>query len=142
MPAHLALTASQLEVVDAYVESLRTIGIVVDPKSVWPARAFGARVGSPEAWAELSLQAKCKLHLRIRHFVSWLIVTQRVATSADYIVVGRPFLGDVALRHFPEFGNAFMDAAVSFGFARATGQTLPRCRGHSVSSRRLRCAAD
>ncbi|MEP6697466.1 MAG: site-specific integrase [Pseudonocardiales bacterium] len=120
MPAHLALTATQLEVVDAYVESLRTIGIVVDPKSVWPARAFGARVGSPEAWAELSLQAKCKLHLRIRHFVSWLIVTQRVATSADYIVVGRPFLGDVALRHFPEFGNAFMDAAVSFGFARAT----------------------
>jgi site-specific recombinase XerD len=120
MPAHLALTASQLELVDAYVESLRIIGIHVDPKSVWPARAFGARVGSPEAWAALSLQAKCRLHLRIRHFVSWLIVTQRVATSADYIVVGRPFLGDVALRHFPEFGNAFLDAAVSLGFAHTT----------------------
>src|SRR5216683_7173194 len=120
MPAHLVLTPDQLELVEAYVSSFRAVGIHLDDKAVWPARAFGARVGSPHDWAKLSLQAQCKLHLRIRHFVTWLIVTQRVATSAAYIVVGRPFLGDVALRRHPVFGNAFLDTAVSLGFARAT----------------------
>jgi integrase len=116
----LVLTPAQLELVDAYVGSLRAVGIHTDPKAVWPARAFGARVGSPQDWAELSLQAQCALPLRIRHFVTWLIVTQRVATSAAYIVVGRPFLGDVALRHHPAFANAFLDTAISLGFARST----------------------
>lgn len=120
MPAALVLTRAQLELVDAYVESLRAVGIHLDEKAVWPARAFGARVGSPQDWAKLSLQAQCALPLRIRHFVTWLIVTQRVATSAAYVVVGRPFLGDVALRHHPALANAFLDTAVSLGFARAT----------------------
>ena len=120
MPAHLVLTPAQLKLVDAYVESLRRVGCQLDDKALWPARAFGARVGSPQEWATLSLQAQCDLPLRIRHFVSWLIVTQRVVTSAEYVVVGRPFLGDVALRHHPAFGHAFLDTAISLGFARAT----------------------
>src|SRR5215210_8891542 len=120
MPAALRLTPAHLELVDAYVESLRAIGINTDRKAVWPARAFGARVGAPQDWAELPLAAQCALPLRIRHFVSWLIVTQRVATSAAYVVVGRPFLGDVALRHHPAFAHAFLDTATSLGFARST----------------------
>ncbi len=120
MPAHLVLTPAQLQLVEAYVESLHGVGFHLDAKAVWPARAFGARVGSPEDWPNLSLQAQCDLPLRLRHFVSWLIVTQRVATSPEYIVVGRPFLGDVALRHHPAFGQTFLDTAVSLGFARGT----------------------
>ncbi len=120
MPAPLVLTPAQLELVDAYVGSLRAVGIHTDPKAVWPARAFGARVGAPRDWAALPLPAQCALPLRIRHFVTWLIVTQRVATSAAYVVVGRPFLGDVALRHHPAFANAFLDTAISLGFARST----------------------
>lgn len=120
MPAHLVLTPAQLALVEAYVASLHGVGFHLDAKAVWPARAFCARVGSPQAWAELSLEAQCALPLRIRHFVSWLIVTQRVATSAAYIVVGRPFLGDVALRHDPAFAHTFLDASVSLGFARST----------------------
>ena len=129
MPAVLRLTPAQLELVDAYVASLRAIGIHTDPKAVWPARAFGARVGAPHNWAALSLEAQCALPLRIRHFVSWLIVTQRVATSAAYVIVGRPFLGDVALRHHPTFGHAFLDTAVALGFAQLpqwpSGPTWP-----------------
>ncbi len=120
MPAALRLTPPQLELVDAYVASLRAVGIQIDRKALWPARAFGARVGAPQAWAELPLEAQCALPLRIRHFVSWLIVTQRVATSAAYVVVGRPFLGDVALRHYPAFAHAFLDTATSLGFAQST----------------------
>ena len=120
MPAALRLTPAQLELVDAHVESLRAVGIQIDRKALWPARAFGARVGSPQAWAELPLEAQCALPLRIRHFVSWLIVTQRVATSAAYVVVGRPFLGDVALRHHPAFAHAFLETATSLGFAPST----------------------
>ncbi len=120
LPRALVLTPSQLQLVDDYVESLRAVGVHTDPKALWPARAFGARVGSPQDWAALSLQAQCALHLRIRHFVTWLLVTQRVAASADYVVVGRPFLGDVALRHHPVFASAFLDTAVSLGFKRST----------------------
>jgi hypothetical protein len=120
LPRPLVLTPSQLQLVDDYVESLRAVGVHTDPKALWPARAFGARVGSPQDWAALSLRAQCALHLRIRHFVTWLLVTQRVAASADYVVVGRPFLGDVALRHHPVFASAFLDTAVSLGFKRST----------------------
>lgn len=120
MPAALALTLAQRELVDAYVQSLRAVGCHLDDKAVWPARAFGARVGSPQDWAKLSLREQCALPVRIRHFVTWLIVTQRVATSAAYVVVGRPFLGDVALRHHPALANAFLDTALSLGFARST----------------------
>jgi integrase/recombinase XerD len=120
VPASLILSPAQLALVDDYVASLRAVGIHIDRKALWPARAFGARVGSPQDWTALSLQAQCALPLRVRHFVTWLIVTQRVATSAAYIVVGRPFLGDVALRHHPAFATAFLDTAISLGFARAT----------------------
>jgi integrase len=123
LPGHLRLTPPQMQLVEEYVESLRAVGVHTDTKAVWPARAFCARVGSPEAWAALSLEAQCALHLRIRHFVTWLLVTQRVATTADYVVVGKPFLGDVALRHHPEFANAFVDTAVSLGFKRSTAMT-------------------
>ncbi|MPZ15525.1 MAG: tyrosine-type recombinase/integrase [Chloroflexi bacterium] len=109
----MALTPAHLELVDAYVRSLRAVGIHTDRKALWPARAFGARVGSPQDWAELSLQAQCALPLRIRHFVTWLIVTQWAATSAAFVVLGRPFLGDVALRLHPVFGNAFLDTAMA-----------------------------
>jgi site-specific recombinase XerD len=111
-----------MQLVEDYVESLRAVGVQFDnsTQALWAARAFCARVGSPEAWAALPLEAQCALHLRIRHFVTWLLVTQRVAASADYVVVGRPFLGDVALRHHPEFANAFLDTSVSLGFKRST----------------------
>ena len=61
--------------------------------------------------------------MRIRHFVTWLIVTHRVAASADYVVVARPFVGDVAMRHNPVFANAFLGTARSLGFARATAMS-------------------
>ncbi len=37
--------------------------------------------------------------------------------------MGKPFLGDVALRHHPELANAFLDTAVSLGFKRGTAMT-------------------
>jgi site-specific recombinase XerD len=123
MPGHLELTTAQLDVVADYVDSLAAAGVVTDTKTVWEARAFGARVGAPADWARLSLVEQCGLSLRIRHFVSWLIVTQRVAANADYIVVGRPHLGDVSLRHHPVIANAFLDTARSLGFARSTAMS-------------------
>src|SRR5437763_759319 len=119
MPAALRLTPAQLALVDAYVASLQAVGIQIDRKALWPARAFGARVGSPEDWARLSLEAQCALPLRIRHFVSWLIVTQRVATSAAYVVVGPPILGGVALRHQPGLAQALLRTATSLGLPPA-----------------------
>jgi integrase len=112
-----------MDLVADYVESLGQVGVVTDVKTVWEARAFAARVGTPSDWAELSREAQCALPLRIRHFVTWLIVTQRVKPSADYLVAGRPFVGDVAMRHHPVFANAFLDTAASLGFARSTAMS-------------------
>jgi hypothetical protein len=120
MPAHPVLTPTQLALVDAEGEALHGVGFPLEAHAVWPARAFGARVGSPADGATLSLEAQCRPPLRIRHFVTWLIVTQRVATGAEYSGVGRPFPGDVALRHHPASGQAFLDTASSLGLARAT----------------------
>jgi hypothetical protein len=44
-----------------------------------PPGPSAARVGSPQDWVEPPLDAQCAMPLRIRHFVTWLIVTQRVA---------------------------------------------------------------
>ena len=123
MPAHLRLSPDHLAVVADYADSLGALGVVTDTKTVWEARAFCARVGFPTDWGALSLAEQCGLPLRIRHFVSWLIGTQRVAATADYIVVGRPHLGDVALRHYPVFGNTFVETARSLGFARSTAMS-------------------
>lgn len=123
MPAHLQLMPSQLDLVADYVRSLEAVGVVADPKTAWEARAFSTRVGAPGDWAELSLEAQCALPLRIRHFVTWLIATQRLTATADYLVAGRPFIGDVARRHHPVFAHTFLDAAGSLGFARATAMT-------------------
>ena len=123
MPRHLKLSAAQLDLVADYVESLGAVGVRTDTKTVWEARAFCARVGTAGDWAQLSLAEQCALPLRIRHFVTWLIVTQRVAASADYVVVARPFVGDVAMRHNPVFANAFLGTARSLGFARATAMS-------------------
>ena len=45
MPGHLELTTAQLDVVADDVDSLAAAGVVTDTKTVWEARAFGARVG-------------------------------------------------------------------------------------------------
>jgi integrase/recombinase XerD len=44
------------------------------------------------------------------------MVTGRLRPSADYLVVGRPYLGEVASRHHPAFHAAFMATAAELGF--------------------------
>lgn len=62
--------------------------------------------------------------MRVRHFVSWLAVSGRLTATpeqmADYIVVDRPFLGDLARRHHPALAAAFATTAEGLGFAPTT----------------------
>ena len=124
MNAH-RLTDAQRRLVQEYVAAVRAAGKCADPKTVfWPPRAFAARVGDPVHWAALPLAARCALPVRLRHFVSWLIVTGRIPATpqqlGDYIVVSRPFLGDVAATYHPVTAAAFADTAAALGFTRET----------------------
>jgi integrase len=117
------LTAAQRRLVDDYVAAVRAAGLLADPKVVyWPPRAFAVRVGDPVDWARLALAEQCALPVRLRHFVSWLLVSCRIPATAEqiaaYVVVGRPFLGDVARTHYPALAAAFDDTAETLGFAR------------------------
>ena len=87
MPSPLQLSPQQRQLVDDYASWRERAGMSPAPVLRWPALAFCARVGSPETWLALSLEEQRALHRRIRTFVGWLIVTQRLAVTADYLVV-------------------------------------------------------
>jgi site-specific recombinase XerD len=121
----LPLTAEQSRLAEQYLAAVLAAGMLNDAKVVqWPPRAFAARVGDPADWARLTLNAQCGLPVRLRHFVSWLLVTGRIpanpAQIADYIVAGRPFLGDVARSHHLALAEQFSTTAAQLGFARPT----------------------
>jgi integrase len=50
--------------------------------------------------------------------VGWLMVTGRLRPSADYLVLGRPYLGEVAARHHASFHQTFAVTAAELGFDR------------------------
>ncbi len=143
MNAH-HLTAAQHALVDEYVAAVCAAGMRTDPKTVlWPPRAFAAQVGDPADWAALPLAAQCALPVRLRHFVSWLLITGRIPASprqlADYIVTRGPFLGDVAATHHPALAAAFSDTAAALGFVRDTrnGQWSAAAKVAAVHRRRV-----
>ena len=73
MPAALVMRSGGRRLVDEYRESLETAGLSATSVRLWPAMAFGARVGGPGDWAALTLDEQCGLHRRIRSFVGWLM---------------------------------------------------------------------
>jgi integrase len=118
MPPALALSNTQHGLVEDYRASLAGVGLSTVPAKLWPAKAFCHRVGSPEAWAALSLEGQCALHPHIRTFVGWLMVTGRLAATADYLVVGRPQLGRIAVPYHPLAHEAVYATALELGYTR------------------------
>jgi integrase len=101
--------------VAAYRADLVAAGMFAEHPVTSPARSFLARVGV-EGWSRLSLAEQCATSLKDRRVVGWLMVTGRVKPSPDYLVLGRPYLGEVAARHRRDFYAAFVATAGELGF--------------------------
>jgi len=101
--------------VDAYRADLVAAGMFAEHPATSPARSFLVRVGV-EGWSKLSLAEQCATSLKDRRVVGWLMVTGRLNPSADYLVLGRPYLGEVAARHMREFHARFAATAEELGF--------------------------
>ncbi len=108
---------SEEELVAAYVADLTAAGLGCGSETLRPARAFFRIIGAPDGWANLAIDAQCAVPLPIRRFVSWMMATQRLAASAEFLVVARPHLGEIAQRHSPVFAAEFAATASALGFS-------------------------
>jgi integrase len=104
------------ELVAAYRADLRTAGMFAGHPVTSPARSFLARIGV-DGWGKLSLAEQCATSLTDRRVVSWLMVTGRLRPAPGYLVLGRPYLGEVAARHHRAFHEQFRATAADLGFA-------------------------
>jgi len=105
------------ELVAAYHADLLAAGMFAAHPVTSPARSFLSRVGV-EGWSALSLAEQCATSLKDRRVVGWLMVTGRLRPTADYLVLGRPYLGEVAARHHASFHRSFAVTAAELGFDR------------------------
>src|SRR5438128_5336006 len=101
--------------VAAYRADLIAAGMFAENPVTSPARSFLSRVGV-NGWMALSLQEQCATSLQDRRVVGWLMVTGRCRPTPDYLVLGRPYLGEVAARHHRAFHEAFCATAAELGF--------------------------
>src|SRR5512146_3388184 len=136
------LAAAARDLVAAYEEDLWDIGQRPDHKVLWGARWLCARVGEPQAFAELPLADQLAVNPAVHRFVAWLIATRRLRPSPDYLVARRPRLGISLARHWPSFHAGFMTTAQALGFsllvARAQWAALGQvCALHGLAPERL-----
>jgi integrase/recombinase XerD len=101
--------------VAAYRADLLAAGMFAEHPVTSPARSFLSRIGVG-GWSRLSLAEQCATSLKDRRVVGWLMVTGRCRPSPDYLVLGRPYLGEVAARHHRDFHRTFADTAAELGF--------------------------
>jgi integrase len=104
------------ELVAAYRADLQAAGMFTDHPVTSPARSFLTRVGV-DGWGRLSLAEQCATPLTHRRVAGWLMVTGRLRPTPDYLVLGRPYLGEIAARHYQDFHERFRVAAADLGFA-------------------------
>jgi len=111
------LSATHDEVVAAYGAALHDAGLRGDPADIWGARAFFIRVGDIAAWEAMALEDQLAVNVKISRFVGWLIGTQQLVATADYVVAHRPLLGRVVARCHAEFFDNFLVTAAAVGFS-------------------------
>ncbi|ELB92710.1 integrase protein [Rhodococcus wratislaviensis IFP 2016] len=105
------------ELVAAYHADLLAAGMFAEHPVTSPARSFLLRVGV-DGWSALTLADQCATSLKDRRVVGWLMVTGRLRPTADYLVLGRPYLGEVAARHHASFHRRFTETAAELGYNR------------------------
>src|SRR4029079_13617055 len=104
------------DLVAAYRADLVAAGMVAAHPVTSPARSFLTRVGV-NGWDKLSTAEQCATPLKDRRVAGWLMVTGRLRPSPDYLVLGKPYLGEIAARHHRAFHRRFTGTSAELGFA-------------------------
>jgi integrase len=104
------------ELVAAYRADLQAAGMFAEHPVTSPARSFLTHIGV-DGWGKLSLAEQCATSLTDRRVVGWLMVTGRLRPAPGYLVLGRPYLGEVAAHHHRAFHQRFRATAADLGFA-------------------------
>jgi hypothetical protein len=107
---------SEEELLAAYAADLIAAGLGCGSETLRPARALFRIVGAPDAWANLTIEAQRAVPLPTRRFISWMMATQRLAASGEFLVTARPHLGEIAQRQSPVFAAEFAATASGLGF--------------------------
>lgn len=116
MTGRPALAGDGRALVDAYRDELTAAGMYAGKPVVAAARAFFRQVGV-SGWAALPLAEQCALPRGYRCIVNWLIVTGRLRPTPDYLVVGRPHVGEVAAHLQAAFHERFRATCSGLGFS-------------------------
>jgi site-specific recombinase XerD len=117
MPPRLPLSADQETLVAEYERDRRQARSSVVPAFITAARTFCYHTGL-ENWAGLGWQRQTQLSLHQRAFVGWLVVTGRMAATADYLVMVRGHLGELAARYHRELHERFVSTAAGLGYSQ------------------------
>jgi integrase len=104
------------ELVAAYRADLCAAGMFAGHPVTSPARSFLTRVGIG-GWEKLTLAEQLAVAPKHRQVAGWLMVTGRLQPSPDYLVAGRPYLGEIAASHHRSFHERFRATAAGLGFA-------------------------
>jgi len=99
-----------------YRSDLNAAGMFIDRAMISRARLFLTRIGV-DGWGQLSLAEQCAIPKGDRRVVGWLIVTNRLCPTPDYLVLGRHHLGGLAARYHRGFHDRFRTTAAELGYA-------------------------
>src|SRR5260370_14921084 len=110
-----AISARSAEIeaqVEAYRAALLAAGMYAGHPMGSVARAWLKRVGV-DGWARLDLTQQCATPLSERRPRGGLMVIVQLCPSPEYLIFGRPYLGDVSARpHRPFYVRFFATAAI------------------------------
>ncbi len=117
MTSPLVLGSGGEDLVALYEADLAAAGMGTGSETLTPARAFFTLVGQPEDWAALTLDEQRGMPLPTRRFITWLMATQRLTATAEYLMTARPHLAKIARRADPGFAARFDTTAAALGFS-------------------------
>jgi len=113
--ARPALATEGEHLVAVFTGELATAGLRAWPSTIGGARAFCARSASPERFAAAAVDEQLRLRPHLRQLACWLMVTGRIAMSAEYLARADLRLGAVAGRYHPELHARFAATAEMLG---------------------------
>lgn len=101
MTAPHALSAAAVDLVAVFAAELRAAGLGAGPSTVGGARSFCARY-RPAVFSACPIEEQLALGPHLRRFAGWLMVTGRMAVTAEYLAHAGLRLGTMAAAHHPE----------------------------------------
>lgn len=108
------------KVIDSYVAHLNALGAKLDQSEIASARVWCRRFGSPQGFAAASLEDELDVPRHALRFIDWLIATQRLVVSTDYVMARKPKLGLLFKRFHGDFHATFLIGATELGFVPST----------------------